>query len=287
MLKIALTHDVDRVKKSYQYLSYFLKYFFNKEFKQALYHLNSFFYDEPYWNFDKIIKIEEFYNVKSTFFFMNEEISFQLFKPNNWKLSLGRYKLSEHRIVAMIKYLDVNKWEIGLHGSYNSYKDKNLLRKEKNLLENILGHNVIGIRQHYLNLNSDTWAIQKSLGFKYDSTFGFNNKIGFKENKFTPFTPFDDDFIVFPLIVMDSCFVATKTKWEEYLKLVDIAEEKGSILVINWHQRDFNEKEFPEHSKYYRLIIEEGIKRNAAFRTLSEYYYDFAKEKIHIQKDCI
>jgi len=274
MLKIALTHDVDRVRKSYQYLTYPVKNLIKLNIESFLYHTKSIFLKEPYWNFDKIIEIENYYDVKSTFFFLNETINFELFNFKNWKLSLGRYKITDTKISSIIKYLDTNGWEISLHGSYNSFNNKHLLKKEKMLLEKILGHPVIGTRQHYLNLNPDTWGIQKSLGFKYDSTYGYNNQIGFKDDKHRPFYPFEDSFTVFPLIIMDSCYMTTKNRWEEFIRLADLAEEKEGILVINWHQRDFNENEFPNHSKVYQNFIEEGKDRNAMFKTLTEYYFD-------------
>lgn len=54
---VCLTHDVDRVKKSYQYLAHFAK-------TLRYYHLLSFFLkEEPYWHFEKIMEIEEKYEI--------------------------------------------------------------------------------------------------------------------------------------------------------------------------------------------------------------------------------
>jgi peptidoglycan/xylan/chitin deacetylase (PgdA/CDA1 family) len=274
MLKIALTHDVDRICKHYQYFTHTIKCLGKKDLNGSLYHLGSVFREEPYWSFPTIIKIEKEFGVKSTFFFMDETIKFALFDKSNWKLSLGRYRLTNPKIIEMIKYLDDNGWEIGLHGSYNSFSDEILLLKEKKIIEDVLEHKVIGIRQHYLNLNEKTWDIQQNCGFKYDSSFGYNNKVGYRENKYIPFHPFGNDFTVIPLVVMDDCYFAARDNWEEFLKLLDITEEKGGILVINWHQRNFNEREFPNHSHIYCNMIEEGMRRSAVFKTLSEYYIE-------------
>ena len=271
MLKVALTHDVDRIVKTYQYITYPFKKLFKGDIKGFTYQLSSVFKKNPYWCFPQIISIENEYDVKSTFFFLNESIPFYLFNISNWKLSLGRYRFNDEKVVSIIKYLDQNGWEIGLHGSYNSFENHKLLISEKRLLESIIEHSIVGIRQHYLNLNDSSWRIQREVGFHYDTSFGHRNDIGYKEQKFLPFYPFRDDFTVFPLVIMDSCFMNIMNRKEELLHLIDITEKNNSILVINWHQRSFNENEFPGYKKAYCDIIEECNKRNAVFKTLKEY----------------
>jgi len=239
------------------------------------YHISSFFKSEPYWNFPEIIDIENKYRVKSTFFFMHESFKFNFFKLSNWKLSLGRYKLTQPAVNKIIQHLDSHGWEIGLHGSYLSYKDFSLLKSEKSLLEEILGHPVAGVRQHYLNLCDETWKYQNQLGFKYDSSFGYRDNIGFKENKYLPFNPLNNEFVVFPQIIMDSCIFGKKNRWLEFKKLCDLTEKTGGVLVVNWHQRNFNKQEFPGYPEFYEKMIIELKERNAAFKTLAEYYEDF------------
>ena len=272
MLKVALSHDVDRISKHYQYFTYFLKNIVKADFKKASYHFLSFFKEEPYWNFPEIIKVEESLNVKSTFFILDETIPFKLFDKSNWQLSLGRYNLHNKKLVETIKCLDKEGWEIGVHGSYNSFNNKELLQKEKKRIEAIVEHEIIGIRQHYLNWDESTWQIQKELGFKYDSTWGLTKGIGLKEGKIKPFKPFNDYFLSIPLMVMDTPFMSLKDNWNELLKLISKLEKNDGILVLNWHQRVFNEKEFPGYKEFYIKIIKECKKRDAEFTTLGEFY---------------
>ena len=272
MLKVALTHDIDRTNKTYQYITHGLKSIAKADLSSLAYHIKSLFGTEPYWMIPDLIKIENKYNVKSTYFFLNESIKINPFKLNSYKLAMGRYKINDKKIVKIIQWLDENGWEIGLHGSYNSYNDINLLRKEKKILETIVGHEIIGIRQHYLNLSNTTWNLQKEAGFRYDSSFGHKLEIGFKNEQYLPFNPIGNDFKVFPLLIMDSCFMNTQDKWKKFSEIVEVCQQKKSILVINFHQRTFNEKEFPGYKKAYIKIIEECIKNNAKFYTLKEIY---------------
>lgn len=272
MLKVALSHDVDRTKKHYQYISYFLKAVAKADVKKAVYHLSSFFGKEPYWNFPEIIRIEESFEVKSTFYFLDETIPFKFFDKKNWKLSLGRYDINQKKIEDIIRWLDKNGWEIGVHGSYRSYNNEGLLKKEKENIERIVGHKITGIRQHYLNWDEDTWKIQKGLGFKYDSTWGLTKGIGLKDDKLKPFKPIDDHFMEIPLMIMDTPFMELKNKWQEYETLINLLDKNDGILVINWHQRVYNDKEFPGYKAAYIKIIEDCKKRNARFSTLSDFY---------------
>src|SRR3990167_5511945 len=165
---VFLSHDVDQARK---HLLQALYYFYQQK---RFYHLIPQFFDNPYWTFETITKLEEECSVRSTFFFLNESIHFEILKPKTWRPSLGRYSIFEKEITKVIKKLDRGGWEIGLHGSYNSYRDKTLLANEKEDLEKILGKEVYGIRQHYLNLDiPNTWQIQRNLGLRYDASFGF------------------------------------------------------------------------------------------------------------------
>lgn len=272
---ICLTHDVDRIKKTYQYITHFLK-------TGRLYHLVSFFKrDEPYWVFEKIMKVEKKYKVRSTFFFLNESGK-PTINPKTWKLYLGRYNIEDPKVVDIIRELDSNGWEIAVHGSFNSYKNITLLKKEKSVLEKIVGHEVIGIRQHYLNLKiPQTWRLQFKVGFKYDASFGLKNDVGFRENKMLPFRPFNNEFLVIPLSIMDTAlfkrFKNCREAWKKCLELINYAAKNHALLTVLWHQISFNEEEFPGRLRVYKKIIKEGKRRSAWFPRCKDIYEFFQR----------
>ena len=271
-LKVCLSHDIDRTKKTFQYFTHGLKCFLKKDFEGFFYHLKSIFIKDVYWQFNNIIDIENKYGVRSTFFFLNESHPFKPFDIKSWAVSVGYYNIRSKRIVSIIQYLDNNDWEIGVHGSYLSYNNLNLLKKEKETLEDIVGHPINGIRQHFLNMDDNTWSLQKKAGFKYDSSFGNKKDPGFQDKKFSFFTPKGmTDFVVVPLVIMDSRVMYKENPWKIVLEIIEEAEQNNACLVINWHQRVFNEKEFPGFSKLYIRIIEECQKRKANFSTIGEY----------------
>jgi peptidoglycan/xylan/chitin deacetylase (PgdA/CDA1 family) len=278
MLRVALSHDVDRVLKTYQAFSHGLKSLKKGHISDVVFHLKTFNNTKIYWNFEDVIDIENRFNVKSTFFFLNESIPFELFNLNNWKLSLGRYNIQESRIVNIIKWLNINGWEIGVHGSYNSYQNIELLIQEKKILEEIISEKIIGIRQHYLNLNPLTWKLQKEAGFLYDSSFGFTRQIGFLDKKYTPFSPFNNEFIVFPLVIMDSCFVKTLDKWIRLKQLILDAKTNNAVIVINWHTNNYNEREYVGFKRDYIELINCLKSEGAIFDTLKNFYLNDIKK---------
>jgi peptidoglycan/xylan/chitin deacetylase (PgdA/CDA1 family) len=272
MFKVALSHDVDRTLKTYQTFSHGLKSVAKLDFNAFLFHCKTFYDKEVYWNFEDIIDIENSFGVKSTFYILNESIPFNLLNIKNWKLSLGRYDIQEERVKKMIQFLDQNGWEIGVHGSYLSYKNLDLLKSEKQQLQKIVGKEIIGIRQHYLNLDQNTWALQKKAGFLYDSSFGHTRDIGFKENKIEPFHPFNDDFTVYPLVLMDSCFANKENRWEYLNKIISQAIENKGIITINWHNNNYNEVEYPHYRQNYIDLIKILLDRGGNFTTLKDLY---------------
>jgi len=282
---VCLTHDVDRVKKSHQYITHSLKALVGFRFRDLIRQICDFrfYFDDieknPYWNFPRIMELERRHGVKSTFFFLNESGKPELLKPKTWKLYRGRYSFNDPNMKRIIKKLDSEGWEVALHGSYRSYNDEELLKKEKRELEDVIGTKVLGIRQHYLNLKiPKTWEFQMNAGFKYDASFGLKYTTGFKKARYHPFYLFNNSFLEIPLAIMDiglflmrisedDVYPQTRKNEDDILKdiedLMNIAEERNGLLTILWHQRVFNEKEFPGWVKIYEKIIIESKKRNA------------------------
>ena len=262
-----LSHDVDRIRKTFLHsLYYAIK-------DRRVNHVTSFFSSgNPYWNFERIMALEDRYGVKSTFFFLNESMKANIFDPYSFVLAKGRYSITDPSVENIIRKLDRKGWEIGTHGSYGSYNNRDLLEREKNTLEKIVGHPVEGIRQHYLNMDiPETWKIQRALGFQYDASFGLTDDVGWREDVHYPFYPLNDQFTVFPITIMDSALFMKyrdiDTIWKICLGIIEKAQEKKALLSLLWHQRVFNEHDFPGYREIYERLIEECLKRNAQFTT--------------------
>ena len=274
MIHVCLTHDIDRIDKTYQYITKPLRAIKSGNISLFLKRcLSPLHVRHPYWGFDKIMQIEEKYGVRSTCFFLNESIKFDIKKPKEWKLSLGRYDIHDKRIVKIIKELDKGGWEIGVHGSFRSNNDYDLLKKEKDTLEEIIGHEIIGIRQHYLNFADNTFEIHNKAGFKYDSTWGLTKGIGFKDGKINPFFPIESStYCEIPMTIMDGPFASTRNKWEEFERLINIVDKNDAFLVINYHNNNFDRLDHPSYEDDYIRMIELLKREKASFMTMGEAY---------------
>ena len=278
-LAICLTHDVDRVRKTkFHSIYYFLK-------ERKLHHMRSFLKgEEAYWNFDKIIEIEKKHDVRSTFFFLNEQDLFKdrpstsILKPSEWVLYYSSYRVAGPAVAEVIRRLDRESWEIGLHGSYQSCEKGYLIRREKQTLEAVLGHKIVGVRQHYLRLNiPDTWNLQREAGFDYDSSYGPHQAVETRIEWISPFHPFNTDFIVIPVTIMDGYLFSTcgndaNLAWERCLEILKWTRKNHGVVTVLWHSQRFNEQEFPRWPKIYEKIIVEGKKMNAWIATARQVY---------------
>lgn len=262
---LCLTHDVDRPYKTYQALYFALR-------EQSLYHLRTLFSNErPYWQFDEVTQLERELGVRSAFYFLNEPSQMvvrplrELFSMQHLTDHLGRYDIETEEIRDVVRQLDRDGWEIGLHGSSTSHRNEERLRTEKETLEEILGHSVTGVRQHYLSLDvPETWRRQADVGLQYDTSLGSSSTYGF-DHGYLPRRPFDDEFVVFPLTLMETALPDPSTDfdeaWSECEQLLDEAAENGAVMTVLWHPRFFNEREFPGYKSLYRRLVKSALDR--------------------------
>ena len=71
--------------------------------------------------------------------------------------------------------------EIGLHGSFATMESADELRAQRERLSGIVGRDSRGVRQHFLRMRpGSTQRAMAGAGFRYDSTYGFPDRNGFR-----------------------------------------------------------------------------------------------------------
>jgi hypothetical protein len=124
---------------------------------------------------------------------------------------------------------------IGLHPSYQTYNNLELLKTEyvklKGILDNLsIPSDRLGGRQHYLRWgNPETWQIYNDTGLEYDSSLGSEYYVGFRCGTCFEFPVFNLltkqslKLVEFPLLVMDVYGFKLKSKKKMESAIKDIA----------------------------------------------------------------
>jgi hypothetical protein len=228
----------------------------------------------PGWNFKEIIRLEEKYSAKSSFYFLSLDIN-----------DLGfNYRVEE--LKNELKNITEKGWEIGLHGSDNAYNNLDRVKKEKTRLEKILGKKVIGYRSHNLRFTvPDTWELLNKAGFRYDTTFGYADCVGFRNGMCHPFKPFnlntnkEINILEFPLTIMDTTLfdrymkLDLKNAWKITKKLIDTTKKYNGVLTILWHNGSFMNNNY---LLFYEKILKYCYEKKAWMTSAEEIwkFYD-------------
>jgi len=263
---LCLTHDIDHISPSWKYRGYTsLKMASHFNLRKAF---DRFFNKEnPYWNFKKIMALEKTYGATSSFYVMVDGSNYDI------------EKLSDE----LPSIVDLGH-EVGLHGGYYTYNDADIMVHEKKKLEEVVGRNVVGYRNHYLRFKvPDTWVSLRTAGFQYDTTFGYADTIGFRNGMCHPFKPFnlhenkEIDILEIPLTLMDVTLfkymgLDFEKSWNLCKKIIDDVEALNGVATLIWHNESFDPLYRNEWRKLYMKILKYGYEKNAWMTSGKEIY---------------
>ncbi|MEX2210965.1 MAG: polysaccharide deacetylase family protein [Gaiellaceae bacterium] len=197
---------------------------------------------DPNWSFERIRELEA--GARSTFFVMT---------GFGHRADPEPYSDRLPRLVESLAGA-----EIGLHGSYRAADEPARLTEEKAALERAAGR-VGGQRFHYLRLNLDAVA---AAGFRYDSTLGFSDAIGFRAGIAQPFRPWGTRLVEIPLAVMDVTLaeqrylgLSAKAAEPQIVSLLDWAAEHGGGFAILWHTDRFDRPTARGWDRLYERVL--------------------------------
>jgi len=156
--------------------------------------------------------------------------------------------------------------EIGLHGSYTAADDAARLAEEKAALEALTGP-LAGHRYHYLR--GDPHRNIAGLPFRYDSTLGFPDAVGFRAGIARPFHPWDfdrdapADILEIPLAAMDATLaeerylgLSARRAQPQLNALLDWAAANGGVFAILWHPDRFDPLSSGGWDRLYSRVLD-------------------------------
>lgn len=183
-----------------------------------------------------------------------------------------RYNVNELR-TQLSRIINAGS-EIGLHG-LDAWLASPVAEQEKDYIAAVIGVVPVGIRMHWLYFDQESPAALDHAGFSYDSTFGYNQTIGFRAGTTQAYRPLGTaNLFELPLTVMDTALF-----YPNYLNLredeahsriaglVESFRRFGGVMTINWHDRSIAPER--QWGKFYAELLEFLHRRNPWFATAS------------------
>jgi peptidoglycan/xylan/chitin deacetylase (PgdA/CDA1 family) len=197
-----------------------------------------------WFDIDRYCEIEK--DIPSTYFFLPFKG-----KPGkaNGKIQSNsrgmKYDINDYK--SLIDSLLNQGHEVGLHG-IDAWDDDGKGRQEREVLGNLTGQNEVGIRIHWLYFKRKSPSLLEGAGFRYDSTLGYNDAIGYKAGTSQIFKlPDTKKLLELPLTIMDTTLfykkrmgVTESKAYKMIKKLINQSKKFGGVLTINWHTRSLN-----------------------------------------------
>jgi hypothetical protein len=152
--------------------------------------------------------------------------------------------------------------EVALHG-IDAWRDADRGRAELAQVAESGGTREAGVRMHWLYFAEQSPQTLEAAGFDYDSTWGYNEAIGFRPGTAQAFRlPRTRSLMELPLVIMDSALFFRDRMHltaEQALHLcrgiVAHVRRFGGTLVINWHDRSLVPERLWDRS--YRALLSE------------------------------
>jgi len=213
-----------------------------------------------FWlEFDRYREIEK--GCGSTFFFLpyKNRPGEQLSGPAP-KRRAAKYDLAEFK--EELQGLAGSGCEIGLHG-IDAWLCAKKGREERSRILEMTGQSEVGVRMHWLYFAADSPKALEEAGFSYDSTFGYNDAVGFRGGTAQAFCPpRAENLLELPLNIQDTAmFYPDRMNLREMealdscKRMIQFASIFGGALTLNWHTRSLS----PERlwGDFYLRLLEE------------------------------
>ena len=224
-------------------------------------------------DFETIVELESSHGFRSTFFMLEDRY---------WARMGSRYRLDDPSVQDIANLILKAGSELAVHGGWYRFNQEDGYRGQATRFEDCFGFQPKGIRNHHLRFSfPDTWRSQVAAGFRYDATFGFNNRLGYRSPLPRPYFVFDSnqetqlDLVSIPLTTMDTTLFRYQRlnltdATLQLEKMVQCALDHQGLISLLWHNNFFNEPEYHEWHESYRVALGLLEQANAYVATAEE-----------------
>jgi peptidoglycan/xylan/chitin deacetylase (PgdA/CDA1 family) len=192
-----------------------------------------------------------------------------------------RFGGSATTVAELMRSVDRDGFEVGLHGSYNSALLPGRLAAEKAAIEQATGLSVTSTRQHFLHWDiRRTPTLQQDAGFSADSTLGFNRNIGLRSGTSLPFRLFDVDadcafeLVELPIVVSDPALLrgdalelGPELSRETLRAMLDRVSAVGGVATLVFHPNNLVQVDY---LRLFEDAVAYGRDRGAWFASVRD-----------------
>jgi hypothetical protein len=197
---------------------------------------------KDFWNpFDRYVEIEKGHS--STFFIIPfKNVDGQEVRTTGKARRRTKYDCDD--VESDLRRLQENGKEVAVHG-IDAWRDATQGARELERLRRITRQQRPGVRIHWLLFNPSSWSMLETAGYRYDSTFGYNDAVGFRAGTLRAYVPPGAQSIFeLPLHIQDTALFYSRrlnlTRIEAQRRcrqVIDHARRLGGALTILWHDR--------------------------------------------------
>jgi len=230
------------------------------------------FRDDFWLEFERYMEIER--ALGSTFFFIPfKNVAGTLGSAPAPRSRAAKYDVAgiREQVLELVK----NGCEVGLHG-IDAWQNLQSAQSEQSRIREVTGQSDVGTRMHWLYWKESSPKTLEDAGFAYDSTFGYNDAVGFRGGTTQPFCPLGAERLLeLPLNIQDSAmFYSDRMMLSETEALnacsglIHSMSLSGGALTVNWHTRSLS----PERlwGDFYAKLLKEIQTFRVLFGTARE-----------------
>lgn len=199
---------------------------------------------------ERSVELETRRGIRASYFFTVPPLDVRtrwdcVYAPDDLCLFRGKRR----RIADVMRALDEEGFDVGLHGSYQAGNRPGLLRRERDVLRRATGLEILSTRQHFLHWDVRwTPQFQEAAGLRADSSLGFNRNVGYRAGTSLPYRHYDTsalrslDLLEVPLVVQDGALLGEIGIGADAVgaqrtvhRVFEEAAETGGLVTVDFH----------------------------------------------------
>ena len=213
---------------------------------------------DPFDTFEYQIKLQKELKLSPLYFILCGD-----YNTNDKNISIKNKEFQQ-----LIKHLG-DYALVGIHPSFSSYLNKNMIKEEITRLSDVLKREVTISRQHFLRLSlPSSYQILIELDITDDYTMGYASQAGFRAGYADTFKFFDLEndmktkLNIHPFALMDGTMrdylnLDVQESYEKAKKLVDEVKNVNGTFILLWHNETLSgEKRWEGWITLYRKILD-------------------------------